>query len=194
MSEIDTILNYLNKKEIELCIAMEDYSKNNISIARHKSYLLNAEKCKIFILQISEQNQQKTIKYIEETVTFALQSVFGEDYIFYMKPDYSKRDQMEISFFVEHLGIELEPREDTIGGGVVDVCSFALQIICLTLEYPNVASILILDEPFKNINGEQYRKAVAKMVKDISRLLKIQVIMASQIENFLEIADNIIYV
>lgn len=182
----------LNEKSIQLKLSIEAIGKNKIAIAKEKSIIENLQKAKAIIIQVGEKTQQEIKKYIEETVTLALQSVYGIDYEFVIEFNYDKREQFEVSFYIRHLKIQLEPRKDTCGGGIIDVCSFALRLVCLTLEEKNIASILILDEPFKNISAN-YLPAVGQMVVDISELLNLQIIMVTHIDGFIETAGNIIY-
>ena len=182
----------LTEKSTEVKLAMKAISKNRISIAKEKSSIEVLQKAKAVIIQVGEETQREIKDYIEETITLALQSVYGDDYQFIVEFDYTKREQFEISFYVKHLGIKLEPRKDTCGGGVIDVCSFALRMVCLTLEEPNVEAILILDEPFKNVSGK-FIPSVGQMVVDVTEMLNLQIIMVTHVDGFIETANNIIY-
>jgi len=190
---IDTIIDRLNKLQTEYNLAKKKYSKNVIAIAKEKKYIEQLELCKAILIKVGEDTQKELKKYIEETTTMALQTVYGDDYEFLIEFDYTKRDQIEIRFFIKHLGIKLEPRKDTCGGGVIDVCSFALRMICLTLEEPDVAAVLILDEPFKNVSAK-YVPLVGQTIVDIADLLNLQIIMVTHIEGFIETANNLIYI
>jgi DNA repair ATPase RecN len=190
---IDTILDRLNKLQTEYNLAKKKYSKNVITIAKERKSIEQLELCKAILIKVGEDTQKELKKYIEETTTMALQTVYGDDYEFLIEFNYDKRDQIEIRFFIKHLGIKLEPRKDTCGGGVIDVCSFALRMICLTLEEPDVAAVLILDEPFKNVSAK-YVPLVGQTIVDIADLLNLQIIMVTHIEGFIETANNLIYI
>lgn len=189
----DNILQILTEKATELKLALNAISKNRIALAKEKRSIEILQKAKAVIIEVGENTQREIKEYIEETVTLALQSVYGDDYQFIVEFDYTKREQFEVSFYIDHLGIKLEPRKDTCGGGVIDVCSFALRMVCLTLETPDVEAVLILDEPFKNVSSK-FIPLVGQMVVDISHLLNLQIIMVTHIDGFIETADNIIYV
>ena len=186
------VYEFLNEKATELKLALDAVSKNKIAIAKEKRFIETLQKVKSILIQVGEDTQNEIKEYIEETVTLALQSVYGDDYSFLMKFDYTKREQFEIYFYVRHLGINLEPRKDTCGGGVIDVCSFALRLVCLTLEEPNVITVLILDEPFKNVSAK-FIPSVGQMVVDVAELLSLQIIMVTHVDGFIETANNIIY-
>lgn len=190
---IDSILQILTEKATELKLATNAMAKNRIAIAKEKSLIEVLQKAKAVVIEVGENTQREIKEYIEETITLALQSVYGNDYEFIMEFDYTKREQFEVSFYIKHLDIKLEPRKDTCGGGVIDVCSFAARMVCLTLEAPNVESVLVLDEPFKNVSAK-FIPAVGQMVLDISHLLDLQVIMVTHVNEFIETADNVIYI
>ena len=189
---LENIYTLLTEKATEVKLAVEAIGKNRISIAKEKSSIEILQKAKAVIIQVGEETQREIKDYIEETVTLALQSVYGDDYQFIIEFDYTKREQFEISFYVKHLGIKLEPRKDTCGGGVIDVCSFALRMVCLTLEEPNVEAVLILDEPFKNVSAK-FIPSVGQMVVDVTEMLNLQIIMVTHVDGFIETANNIIY-
>lgn len=189
---LENLYTLLTEKATEVKLAVEAIGKNRISIAKEKSSIEILQKAKAVIIQVGEETQREIKDYIEETVTLALQSVYGDDYQFIIEFDYTKREQFEISFYVKHLGIKLEPRKDTCGGGVIDVCSFALRMVCLTLEEPNVEAVLILDEPFKNVSAK-FIPSVGQMVVDVTEMLNLQIIMVTHVDGFIETANNIIY-
>ena len=189
---IDEIITHLKELQTEYSLAQKNYSKNKIAISKERKLIEQLDVCKAVLIKVGEDTQSKLKKYIEETTTLALQSVYGDDYHFIIEFRYDKRDQVEIRFFINHLGIKLEPRKDTCGGGVIDVCSFALRMICLTLEEPDVAAVLILDEPFKNVSAK-YVSLVGQMIVDVAELLNLQILMVTHIEGFIETANNLIY-
>lgn len=188
----DDMFNLLYQKSIEYDIHKKELNSNKIKLLKERSLLRNTQNARAIIIQIGEKTQTEIKTYIEETVTLALQSVYGEDYKFIIDFDYSKRDQFEVYFFVEHLGIKLEPRKDTLGGGIIDVCSFALRLVCLTLENKDISSILILDEPFKNVS-EKFIPSVGAMIVDIANMLDLQIIMVTHVDGFIESAQNNIH-
>ena len=190
---IDDILTILNEKAIELKLSLSAYKKNKIAIIKEKQLIEILQKTRAVLLQVGEETQKEIKQYIEETTTFALQSVFDDDYQFLIEFDYTKREQFEVYFYINHLGIKLEPRKDTCSGGVIDVSAFALRLICLTLEEEDIAAILILDEPFKNVSAK-FIPAVGQMVVDVAELLELQIIMVTHEEGFIETANNIIYI
>ena len=79
------------------------------------------------------------------------------------------------------------------GGGAVDVAAFALRVSLWSLANPRTRNVLILDEPFKNINDStrtMHTKA-AEMIKMISDKLNLQIIIITLLPEILDTADKV---
>ena len=149
------------------------------------------EIAKQLVIQVglSYQNDIKT--YIEETVTFAIKSVFGDEYDKFVIDYGIKREQQEVKFYVEQNGKLFEPKADTLCGGIVDVIAFALRVVFWSLTFGSKYHSIILDEPFKNVS-KSYEDNVSAMVKSISQMLNIQIIMVTHKDNLITVADHVI--
>lgn len=189
---IDQMYITLVEAEAELSIALKAYSSNRISIAKEKRWIELEQMAKIAIIKVGEETQYEIKKYIEDSVTFALQTVYGSAYHFVVQFQHDKRDQSEVKFFLSKKGKLYEPRKDTISGGATDVCAFSLRMVLYTLEDPDPAPILILDEPFKNVS-KGYLPLVSEMIKELSNMLELQLIISTHTDEIIELADNIIY-
>ncbi len=184
--EIITVL------ETELQIAQNSLRSNRLKIAREKSLIESLEMAKAYLIRVGDQARKEVKNFIEDTVTFAIQSVYGEKYKFIAQFNYDKRDQFEVQWFIDREGILLEPRKDTISGGLTDATAFSIRLVIHALEEPEPAPILIMDEPFKN-TSKKYIPLVSQMVKEICDMLHLQIIMCSHTDELIEQADNIIY-
>jgi len=184
--EIITVL------ETELTFAQQSLRSNRLKIAKEKSMIESLEMAKAYVIRIGDQARQEVKNFIEDTVTFAIQTVYGAEYKFVAQFNYDKRDQFEVKWFIERNGIHLEPRKDTISGGLTDVTAFSIRLVIHALEEPETAPILIMNEPFKNVS-KKYIPLVSKMIKDISKMLKLQIIMCRHTDELIEQANNNIY-
>lgn len=191
--DIHNILTILNEKLIQIKLLKETKNKNKFKILKLRAERARYEKFKEILFTLSAENQTKIKEYIEHIVTLALKSVMGDSYSFELDFDTTKRGQSEVHFFINDGINRLEPRDDTTGYGIVDICDFALRLIFLSME--DVEPILILDEPFKNVSPK-YLQNTGKMLSEISKMLGIQIIAPTNIasEEFIELADNIIYI
>jgi hypothetical protein len=132
----------------------------------------------IFILTtVLSITQEEIVTYIENVVTTALQYVYGDEYSF--KIDYLfKRGQSEVEMYPIKNGLRYEPKF-SCGVGVLDVCAFALRCACWSLIEPQPASVMVMDEPFKNLHGIEENEKIGLMIKEISMMLKLQIILIS---------------
>lgn len=180
--------NLLVNKNAELQLAQQRHSQITMEMARAKLRVETLEKCRQLILTAGKETQSELKSLIEHTVTLALQSVYGLKYKFVVQFLYDKRDQLEVTFYIDKNGLLLEPRKDTMGYGVVDICSFSLRMVMWMLSKTH--PIMALDEPFKNASAG-FIPLVSEMVKQISKMLGVQFIIATHIDQMIEQADTI---
>lgn len=189
---IDELHKTLVMAESELAIAIKAHKQNKQNIVLEKKAIEIAEMARATLIKIGEETQREIREYIESTVTFALQTVLGDQYHFVVDFNYDKRDQAEVTFFIGKNEKLYEPRKDTTSGGSVDICAFSLRMILYTLEDPDPVPILVLDEPFKNVS-KGFIPLVSEMVMELSKMLKLQLIISTHTDEIIELADNIIH-
>ena len=189
---INQMHTVLIQAEAELSLALKAYKSNKISIAKEKRWIELEQMAKAAVIKVGEETQKEIKQYMQDAVTFALQTVYGSEYHFVVDFQYDKRDQAEVKFFLSKNGKLYEPRKDTISGGATDICAFSLRMVLYTLEDPDPAPILILDEPFKNVS-KGYVPFVSEMVKELANMLNLQLIICTHTDEIIELADNIIY-
>ena len=61
----------------------------------------------------------------------------------------------------------------------MNVAAFALRVALHNLQNPRKRAILVLDEPFQNVKGEEANIKCIQMVKEVSKRLGLQIIMIS---------------
>ena len=137
---------------------------------------------------------EKESKYINQAKEIIQQVALETQKQFSIEIENIKRGKTEMNLLFERNNRFLTPQEDC-SGGVCDVASFALRMGMLSLSFGKSDNIIILDEPFKNINDStrETHRRIAKMVREISDALKCQIIMVSLLPELLEIANNVIY-
>ncbi len=116
---------------------------------------------------------------LTEPATLALQVVFDTTYI--MKMAFTpRRNQTECDVWFEVNGAIRDPFENS-GGGVRDVACFGIQaaILALKAKEDNTSPVLIIDEPFSQLKGEEANKSAIEMIKRISEQLGIQILTVS---------------
>ena len=131
--------------------------------------------------------QESDKGFIKEIVSTAIKIVYGEDYGF--KFDVSiKRNQSEFTPIILKDGLEFGLR-DEVGGGICDVCSFALRMALWALQSPRTEPILILDEPGRFVSRDK-QPLFGDMLKSLSELMGMQIIMVSHSTDLINSADK----
>lgn len=125
--------------------------------------------------------------FIEEVVSLALKTVFGNEYGFKVQYEI-KRGKSEANLFVLK-GDEMLNAEDSCGGGILDVCAFALRTALYALADPKPEPVLVFDEPFRFVSKD-LSESCARMVKEVSDLLGVQILMVSHNQDLIESADK----
>jgi ABC-type molybdenum transport system ATPase subunit/photorepair protein PhrA len=192
--KISDLKDILESKHYALDMAKQDLLEISENIVKEKAKIELREKCRVLIMELGKQTQAQIQQYIEDTVTLALQSVYGQAYRFVVQFEYNKRDQLEVQFFLDKGGNLLEIRRNTTGGGVVDLCAFSLRMVVWVLDDAVISPpVMILDEPFKNVSA-RFIPTVSETVKKISEMLAIQFIIVTHNATFIENADLVHYI
>lgn len=131
--------------------------------------------------------QNKVKEFIEDVVTLALRSVFGEGYAF--KVNYEvRRGKSEASVFITKGADQFSP-EDECGGGILDVASFGLRMSLWALT-KNPEPVLILDEPFRFVSVN-HQERCAEMLQRVAEMFSVQIILVTHSEVLAEAADRV---
>lgn len=133
----------------------------------------------ILLFEFASQTAREAIRQrIDTIVSFALQSVFGEDYEFRTTIEI-KRNAPWADFHVVSAEYT-EPANPLLsrGGGVVDIISMALRIVFLELYTPEINGPLLLDEPTKQLSKE-YSGRAAELLSAISDRTGRQIILVT---------------
>ncbi len=133
----------------------------------------------VLLFEFAGQSAREFItSKFNDIVTFALQSIFGEDYKFTVELKI-KRNAVWAEFQVSSAGYK-EPADPLLsrGGGVIDIVSMALRIVLLELYTPKIEGPLLLDEPTKQLSKE-YSSRAAELLTSISERTKRQIILVT---------------
>ena len=163
--------------------------RDNIVSGLHKerSNLKLSEKARETVVNVLLMTQEQVKEFIETTVSLALSLVYGDDYSFEL--EYSvKRNQSEVVPWIVIDGERFSPKTD-VGGGVVDVSSFALRLAIFSLMEPKPRNIFILDEPARFLSRDK-QPLFGAMLKEVSTMLGVQIIMVSHSKDIIDYADK----
>ena len=149
------------------------------------------QKARWIITEVAQNTQQRFCIKFENLVSMAIQSVFDRPLQFCLEIE-RKRNKMECSMMIKEVvnGQEriYDDIEGDIGGGVIDVVSFACRIVLWSLQNPRSRNVLIFDEPGKNLGI--LLPLFGQMVVEISRKLGFQIIIITHDISLMEIADR----
>lgn len=143
-------------------------------VKKHLEHALQAQQ---LVQQVAEQVQNQAHRQVASVVTKCLKDVFGEEYGF--RIDFKRRrGRTEAELIILKGNLILRDPVNECGGGVVDVCSFALRLVALVLSRPKKRQLLVLDEPMKHLSCE-FRPAVKELLLALSKELGIQMIVVT---------------
>jgi len=129
--------------------------------------------------------------FIEEAVTLCLAIVYGDEYRLVL--DYEvKRGRSEAVLWLVRCENKLDPKCE-IGGGVIDVISFALRIIMWILSQPRTDPVFICDEPFRFVSRDNTHRLVT-MIKEVCETFAAQFIIVSHNEELIDGASTFVRV
>ena len=138
----------------------------------------------------AELVQRKTIVAVEDVVNAALNDIFEGEYEF--KIDLLVlRGKVAAELKLVRDGVEYT-LTDTVGGGVIDVVSFALRIAFWAIRKDS-APVFILDEPMRFLSAGHVRNA-SELIRRLSEELGVQIIMVTHEPGFSDYADRVFLV
>lgn len=157
-----------NKKLIQTQI-----KETQKSLAIKHLYVENLIKARYILSEVARLTQENFQAKVEGLITMAIRSVFDRDFQFKLMLE-RKRNKLECRPVIIENEHEYSPEKD-MGGGLVDIISFAWRIVLWSMEKPRSRNVIVLDEPMKNM-GDLVTLG-GKMLKEISEKLGIQLIV-----------------
>ena len=148
---------------------------------QQRARLKHIQEARRLIQEVVQATQQEVHQKIAGVVTRCLQAIWGDRYEFLIEFE-PKRGKTEAQLlFRRRDGLLLDPLQES-SGGVVDVAAFALRLVCIVMMHPKRRRLVVLDEPFKNVRGEEYQQRVREMLEQICAELQFQVIINTDLE------------
>ena len=169
--------------------ALEDHQAELDQMERG---LEDSQKAAEIIHAVAKSTQEELEFHLSDIVTMAMRGVF-ENGPSLSVSFVSRRGQIEVDMGFEEDGHIGDPLNDD-GGGLVDVAAVALRFSCWTLNRKRTRPVIILDEPLKWLKGSDLPYKGARIIKEISEKLGLQIIMISHDPELIEGADKVIRV
>lgn len=143
---------------------------------------ITIEKTQTCVETVAQRVQERLRYRVTETVSYALAYVFDDPCEFDVQFSVARgRSEAHLTFLRNGRAI---PPIGAEGGGAVDVGSIAMRFamfgIQTSISPGSISPIMVLDEPFKNVNGEEENKRAWRMLRRLSQKIGIQVIVVTQ--------------
>jgi len=175
------------KKQVQKTLDAAALSHN-----QYAKRLLHLEKAQAFLQKVAQDTQEQLKLHIEDIVQLALDAIFPDKYSFEVQFNIAYgKTTAELVFISKQSGHAVDPMIAS-GGGVVDVCAFALRLACWTLSR-GVDKVIILDEPMKHLSAG-LRESACTMIKSLADKLGVQFIIVTHMEELEACADKLIQV
>jgi DNA repair exonuclease SbcCD ATPase subunit len=139
--------------------------------------LIRHEKAHVIVREVGIRTQEQLQYHISDITSLALEAVFNDPYNLTVE-FVQRRNKTECDLYFVRKDEKVDPVSAS-GGGAVDVASFALRIASWNMLHPKTRNVMLLDEPFKHLKGVDANQRVLNMINEISRKMKLQVIMIS---------------
>jgi len=170
----------------------DDLKSSRMSLVNYKQRVEDSKKGRVVIQKVAADVQKELGVHITKLVNLALVSVFPNPYKLVVNfVERRGKTECDLMFSKESLGNDLLKPEDGSGGGPLDVVSFVLRCVFWALDTNTKRRIMFLDEPFKYVSTDLHERC-GDMLREISKKLKMQVIMVTHLPKMMECADKII--
>lgn len=126
----------------------------------------------------AEQIQQKAHEQISSIVNKCLETIFQNPYEFKIKFS-QKRNKTEADLTFIRNGREIKD----VGGGILDVTSFALRLCSILFSQKTLRPVMLLDEPFKNVSRSKgYLDKIPEMMITLAEEFSVQFIQVTHVD------------
>ena len=186
MINIEQIKSKFVAYKTEARLILKDLEIKETEYNSLKTYVESLLKARVIVAEAGKYTQTYLKDYIEEMISVALQAVFEDDYQFII--DFNiKRNRPEAKISLKIRGEEVDPK-DSVGGGVLDVASFALRVVLWSIQNPRSSNTIVLDESFKFLHGNL--ENASQLLKKLSKDLGLQFIIVTQLDELSQYADK----
>lgn len=149
-----------------------------LKIRNEKRSWVRHNKALVIVRQVGLATQKQLEYHLAEQVSLAMLAVFDDPYELVVNFQ-EKREKTEVELLFSRRGV-CYPPIGNVGGGVIDIASLALRIAYLSMRQDKkVRPVLLLDEPFSRLKGEDANRRALAVVREMSKRLGIQIIMIS---------------
>jgi len=185
---IPEIINEFNQIKAKKELLEGSLSNKKQSLSSFKISYERMVKARWVLTEVAQQTQRRFQDKVEGLVTVAIRSVFDRPFEFHLEFE-RKRNRMECKPFISEGNKIYDDPEYDVGGGILDIISFAFRIVLWSLQTPRSRNVIVLDEPMKNMG--KLIQLGGRVLKEISHKLGLQLIIVTHDEELIEIGDKV---
>lgn len=128
--------------------------------------------------EVATAVQQEAHRQIASVATRCLAAVFPDDRHEFQVLFEKKRGRTEARLAFNKDGREVDPQSEA-AGGMIDVAALALRLSAILMRRPALRKLLVLDEPFRFVNGEENQERAGALIETLARDLEFQFIIVT---------------
>lgn len=197
ITELQSLRQKLEYKKGQRDHLQQSLEKLEENITLNKRIANRHERALEIVKQVGLATQKQLEYHLTEQVSLAMEAVFDDPYALVVQFQ-EKRGKTEVELLFSRRGMEFPPI-GSAGGGAIDVASLALRIAYFSMRQDTkIRPVLILDEPFSQLKGEDANRRALSIIREISKHLDLQIIMVSDErisrEDIVENADKVFHV
>lgn len=143
-----------------------------------------------FVETVSMSRRSMVKERLEGVISEALRYIYGEKYSILM--DYTiknNRSSCEFVIVKKEQEMEIKRTMEGVGGGVSDTIAVPMRLMVI-IGNKETDSVMVLDESYKHLSPDLVERA-AEFLSDISKKLKMQIVLCSHHEAMKDYADTI---
>jgi DNA repair exonuclease SbcCD ATPase subunit len=184
---IDELKRYYSRLEGQHTLLKQTQKEKRIELESITEEIEHNTKARWVLTEVAKLTQERFKKRVESLVTMAIRSVFDRPFDFSLIFS-RERNRFVCTPIITEGDNEYIPKDD-MGGGIIDLISFAFRVVLWSLEQPRSRNIFILDEPMKFVGKGGLLMKAGQMIMEISHKLGFQVIMVTHEPELAAIAD-----
>ncbi len=178
MSSIQSLRNKLEYRKGQRDKIQDTINSLKAKIKTDKQNLVRHEHALEIVKQVGLATQKQLEYHLSEQVSLAMEAVFDDPYELIVN-FLEKRGKTEVDLLFSRRGLTFSPMGNA-GGGAIDIGSLALRIAYWAIrEDKKVRPLLLLDEPFSRLKGQNANQRALAIIREISHQLGLQIIMIS---------------
>lgn len=187
LKQIDGAFNQFimesGKLEGQKDILLKQIGSSAVNIEQ-KETLRRLDERSIEVLNLVQRSTRDKVKEaFENMVTFALHSIYQEDYKFQL--EFNTRGNLgEMDFKLKSpANKEYLDLKDCTAGGSYDIISLALRFVLIQTIRPKAEGFIFLDEPAKMLRGENLKQNLFNFFNQMSIKLNRQLIIIPPVDD-----------